>query len=58
MDNGKKVLDYMKNAGAVKSAQIAEATGVDAKEVGKIVKKLKDDGLVISPKNCFYELKK
>lgn len=58
MDNNQKVLEYMKNVGAVKSAQIAEATGIDAKEVGKIVKKLKDDGLVVSPKNCFYELKK
>ena len=49
MDNNQKVLEYMKNVGAVKSAQIAEATGIDAKEVGKIVKKLKDDGLVVSP---------
>lgn len=44
--------------GTLLISKVAEATGIDAKEVGKIVKKLKDDGLVFSPKNCFYEFKR
>ncbi len=42
----------------LKSAAIAELSGIDKKEVGKIIKKLKVDGLIESPKNCFYQIKK
>ena len=58
MDNEAKVLAAMKTAGALKTKEIAELSGVDAKEVGKILKKLKTSGEIISPKNCYYEYKK
>ncbi|MES0490175.1 MAG: MarR family transcriptional regulator [Leptospirales bacterium] len=51
----KKVYDAIKAAKEpVKSAQVADATGIDKKDIAKIIKKLKTDGKVISPKNCYY----
>ncbi|MDP2359207.1 MAG: transcriptional regulator [bacterium] len=50
------VLTAMKKAGKpVKGADVAAATGLDPKEVGKIIAVLKKDGQVVSPRNCFYE---
>ena len=54
-----KVIQVLESSNtALKSAQIAEISGVDKKEVGKIIKQLKTQGLVESPKNCFYQIKK
>lgn len=50
-----KVLAQMKTAGKpVRPGEIAEACGMDSKDVSKIIKSLKDQGLVDSPKRCFY----
>ena len=56
MENREKaVLDAMKKAGKpVKGAEVAEATGIDQKEVGKIIAALKKAGKVTSPKVCYY----
>lgn len=52
----KKVLDAMKKAGKpVRPGDVAKTTGVESKEVSKIINKLKKDGKVISPKRCYYE---
>lgn len=49
------VLDAMKKAGKpVKGVEVAEATGIDQKEVGKIIAALKKAGKVTSPKVCYY----
>jgi DNA-binding IscR family transcriptional regulator len=54
-DNEKLVLDAMKKAGKpVKAAEVAAATKIDQKEIGKIITALKKQGKVTSPKNCFY----
>jgi Mn-dependent DtxR family transcriptional regulator len=54
--NEKKVLDAMKKVGKpVRPGDVAKTTGVDSKEVSKIINKLKKDGKVISPKRCYYE---
>ncbi len=54
--NEKKVLDAMKKAGKpVRPGDVAKTTGVESKEVSKIINKLKKDGKVISPKRCYYE---
>jgi Mn-dependent DtxR family transcriptional regulator len=54
--NEKKVLDAMKKAAKpVRPGDVAKTTGVDSKEVSKIISKLKKDGKVISPKRCYYE---
>jgi len=51
-----KVLKAMQEAGKpVRPGDVAKTLGVDSKEVSKAIKALKDGGLVISPKRCFYE---
>ena len=56
-DNEKQILDAFKNAGApLKAGQVADVTGLDEKVVGKLIKKLKDEGKLVSPKRCFYSL--
>jgi biotin operon repressor len=57
MGNNEKVLQAMKEAGKpVRPGQVAEATGIDKKELSKIIKELKKEGKIISPKQCFYSL--
>lgn len=51
-----KVLEAMKNAGkALKAGEIAEAAGLDKKEVDKVMKTLKDEGAIESPKRCYWQ---
>ena len=50
-----KVLTVMKEAGRpMKAAEIAEAMGVDKKDVDKAMKPLKQTGAITSPKNCYW----
>ncbi|NNG06726.1 MAG: transcriptional regulator [Desulfobacteraceae bacterium] len=54
--NEKEVLNAMKKAGKpVRPGDVAKTTGVESKEVSKIINKLKKEGKVISPKRCYYE---
>lgn len=54
--NSTKVLNAMKKAKEpVKSGDIAKVTGLDSKEVSKIITELKKEGKVVSPKRCYYE---
>lgn len=41
-----------------KAGEVAAETGIDKKEVDKIIKKLVAEGKVESPKRCFYAVKK
>jgi DNA-binding IclR family transcriptional regulator len=53
-----KVLDVMKKAGkALKAGEIADAAGLDKKEVDKAMKVLKAEGTIVSPKVCYWEPK-
>ena len=53
-----KILDTLKKAGEpLKSGEIAEKAGLDKKDVDKVIKKLKEQGLIDSPKRCFYSVK-
>ncbi len=55
-NNAQKVLNAMKKAGApVRSGDIAKVTGLDGKEITKIIGELKKEGKISSPKRCFYE---
>ena len=57
MAANEQVLEALKKAGKpLKSAEIATATGLDSKEVAKIIKALKKDGAITSPKNCYYSV--
>ncbi len=49
----------MKAAGKpLKAGEIATEAGLDKKEVDKVMKVLKTEGLIVSPKRCYWEPKK
>uniref|UniRef100_UPI0032166753 hypothetical protein n=1 Tax=uncultured Draconibacterium sp. TaxID=1573823 RepID=UPI0032166753 len=53
-----KVLAAMQAAGKpLKAGEIAEASGLDKKEVDKAMKVLKTEEKIVSPKRCFWEPK-
>lgn len=59
MDNYTVVLEFFQKADeAVQAGQVAEGTGIDRKEVDKIMNKLKKEEKIVSPKRCFWEAKK
>jgi DNA-binding MarR family transcriptional regulator len=50
------VMDAMKKANKpMKPGEIADVTGLDQKEVSKIIDALKKEGKVASPKRCYWE---
>ena len=56
MDLNAQIIAAMQKAGkALTAGQIVELTGIDRKEVDKVMKKLKIDGMIVSPKNCYWE---
>lgn len=53
-----KVLAAMQAAGKpLKAGEIAEAAGLEKKEVDKAMKVLKADEMIVSLKRCFWEPK-
>ncbi|RKR09934.1 hypothetical protein C8C83_1595 [Flavobacterium sp. 90] len=53
-----QVLDAIKKAEQpVNAGKVVELTKLERKEVDKAMKKLKDEGLIVSPKHCFWEAK-
>ncbi len=58
MNTKEQVLKTLSLAGKpLKSGEIAEAAGIDKKEVDKAIKELKKEEKITSPKMCFYEAK-
>jgi chromosome segregation and condensation protein ScpB len=58
MDNEKRIMDAFIKAGKPLSAKEAsELSGLEKKEVDKLIKKLKDEGKLESPKRCYYQPK-
>ena len=41
----------------LKAGEIAELSGLDKKEVDKVMNVLKTEELIVSPKRCFWEPK-
>jgi DNA-binding IscR family transcriptional regulator len=59
MDNYDVILDFFNTAEKpVSAGQIATATGIDRKEVDKVMAKLKKEVKIVSPKVCYWEIKK
>jgi len=59
MDNYQVIIDFFsKSEKPVSAGQIATATGIDRKEVDKVMTKLKKEGVITSPKVCYWEIKK
>jgi DNA-binding IclR family transcriptional regulator len=55
MENSKKIMEALAASGQpMKAAEIAEATGIDKKEIDKTIKKLVTEGQLHQPKRCFY----
>ncbi len=58
MDPYEAVLDYFRKVDQpVSAGQVAEATGIDRKEVDKVMAKLKKEEKIVSPKRCYWEIK-
>jgi len=56
MDDSKKaVLEAFEKAGKpLRPGDVAKMLDMDSKEVSKIIKELKKEGKIISPKRCYY----
>jgi len=58
MESAEKVLAAMKQAGTpLNAGKLVELTGLDRKEVDKAMKTLKANGVIESPKMCFWQPK-
>ena len=58
MEIKNQILDAIKKAGEpVNAGKVVELTKLDRKEVDKGMKMLKEEGLIVSPKRCFWEAK-
>jgi DNA-binding GntR family transcriptional regulator len=58
MEPKEQVLDAMKKAGMpLNAGKIVELTGLDRKIVDKAMAKLKTEGAIVSPRNCFWQPK-
>jgi len=54
-----KVIETIEKAGKpLKGGEISELTGIDKKVVDKLIKELKKEEKIFSPKNCYYDVKK
>ena len=58
MTDKDKVLETFKNSDKpLRPGDIAKAISIESKEVSKIIKELREEGKVHSPKRCYYGLK-
>ncbi|MFT8390298.1 MAG: MarR family transcriptional regulator [Sporolactobacillus sp.] len=59
MENEEAILNFFEAATEPANAgTVAAATGVDKKEVTKVMNKLKKEEKIVSPKRCYWELKR
>lgn len=58
MEKEKIIKILEENNEGLKSQEIADKSGIDKKIVDKVLKALKDEDIIYSPKRCFYALKK
>jgi predicted transcriptional regulator len=58
MSEKEKVLNVFKSSEKpLRPGDIAKETEIESKEVSKIIKELREEGKVYSPKRCYYALK-
>ncbi len=58
MDTKAQVLETMKKEGVpLNAGKIVELTNIDRKAVDKAMNDLKNSGLIISPKRCYWQAK-
>jgi hypothetical protein len=59
METTDKVIKTLKDAGKpMKAGEIADASGIEKKDVEKAIKKLVAESKLHSPMRCFYDIKK
>lgn len=59
MEPKEKIIKAFENAGKpMRPGEVAEMAGLEKKDAEKAIKKLKDEGVLFSPKRCFYDLQK
>ena len=57
MKKKKKVIEAFRNSDEPLNAKkVSELSGVEKKEVDKIMKELKKDDTIVSPKRCYWTL--
>jgi len=58
-DDKSLVIKTLQEAGKpLRTGDIAKIANLDSKKVSAIIKELKKEGTVVSPKRCYYEIKK
>ncbi|MFX0058648.1 MAG: transcriptional regulator [Candidatus Hodarchaeota archaeon] len=58
MSEKDKVIEVFKSSDKpLRPGDIANSLGIESKEVSKVIKQLRDEGTVYSPKRCYYALK-
>lgn len=59
MEIKEKIIQAFENAGKpMRPGEVAEMAGLEKKDAEKAIKKMKDEGVLYSPKRCFYDLQK
>jgi DNA-binding IclR family transcriptional regulator len=57
MDSKEKIINAFKSAGKpLRPGEVAELAGIEKAEAEKLIKKMKDEGTLHSPKRCFYDI--
>ena len=58
MSDKDKVIEAFKNSEEpLNATKVSEISGVEKKEVDKIMKELKKDETIISPKRCYWKVR-
>ena len=57
MDDKQKVIEAFKNSeDTLNAKKVSELSGVETQEVDKIMKEIKKDETIVSPKRCYWTL--
>ncbi|HEX9025257.1 MAG TPA: MarR family transcriptional regulator [Clostridium sp.] len=56
MELNERVLELLSKSEPMRPGEIAEALDIDKKDLEKVIKQLKNDSKIISPKRCFYSI--
>lgn len=58
MELSERVIDLLAKSDPMRPNEIAQALNIDKKDLEKVLKQLKNDSKIISPKRCFYSIEK
>jgi len=59
MDIKQTIIKAFKDSGQpMRTGELVENTGLEKKDVEKAIKKMKDEGILHSPKRCYIDIKR